>query len=262
MRNDAISLEEKRLHEVDKLESYTQFHERHRIFPALFENRDHKNIIDLSAGVGVVAKRIIEQYPCNLTCNEISPKCLALLREAGHQTTSFDLDNPEKPFEIEDESMDAVISLATIEHLVHMDHFISESHRILKQGGTLYLSAPNYNGILYILNLLRTGKSFHDPMHPIDRYEFLGHIRYFTYRTLKEVVEDHGFVLDTVYLAAPKSSSKFKALWEKSRLKAMIYRTGMLAMYKLASPRWSSEPVLCFKKGEKTNKQKVRKVIL
>ena len=112
------------------------------------------------------------------------------------------------------------------------------------------------------MNLLKTGKSFHDPMHPVDRYEFLGHIRYFTYRTLKEVVEDHGFVLDTVYLAAPQASSKFRALWKKSRLKAMIYRTGMLLMYRLASPRWASEPVLCFKKGDTKTNHKVRKIIL
>lgn len=262
MRTDAITLEEKRLEEVNSLDSYTQFHERHRIFPALFADRNHKKIMDLSAGVGVVARRIKEQYPADLICNEISPKCLSLLKEAGHQTTSFDLDNPEKPFPLKDGEMDAVISLATIEHLMNVDFFIEQIHRILKEDGYLYISAPNYNGIIYILNLLKNGKSFHDPMHPIDRYEFFGHVRYFTYRTLKEFVESYGFVLDSVYLAKPQSSTKFQKLHQRSKTKAAIVRWGMTTMYRLVSPRWASEPVLCFRKGQNTKNQKPRKVIL
>ncbi len=262
MRTDAVTLEEKRLEKVTSLESYTQFHERHRIFPALFENRNHKKIIDLSAGVGVVATRIKEQYSAELICNDISPKCLALLKEQGHKTVSFDLDNPEKPFPLHDSEMDAVISLATIEHLIHVDFFIEQIHRILKDNGCLYISAPNYNGMIYILNLLRNGKAFHDPMHPVDRYEFFGHVRYFTYQTMKEFIESYGFILDSVYLARPQSSSKFLKLQQQSRWKAKMVRFSMTAMYHVASPRWASEPVLCFRKGKQAGTLKTRKIIL
>lgn len=57
MREDANTLEETRLQDVDKMEDYPSFHERHRIFPAIFEDRDHKRVIDIAAGVGCAAKK-------------------------------------------------------------------------------------------------------------------------------------------------------------------------------------------------------------
>ena len=47
MREDSIQLEEKRLEDVQDIDDYNMIHERHRVFPQLFENRDHKRIIDI-----------------------------------------------------------------------------------------------------------------------------------------------------------------------------------------------------------------------
>lgn len=69
------------------------FHERHRIFPALFEERKHKKIIDISAGIGAVANRVNKYYNADIICNELSPKCIDSLQELGLKTMSFDLDD-------------------------------------------------------------------------------------------------------------------------------------------------------------------------
>ena len=39
---------------------------------------------------------------------------------------------------------DVIFSLAVIEHLYNIDHFLSEVYRILKPGGIFYLSTPNF----------------------------------------------------------------------------------------------------------------------
>ena len=182
MREYAIQLEEKRLQKVYEIEDYHWMHERYRIFPQIFENRGHSKILDTSAGVGVVGKRIQQDYDAEIFCNDISPKCLEIMSNQGLKTVSFDLDNERKEFPFPDNSFDAVISLATIEHLIHTEHFIKETERILSHQGYLYISAPNYSGLLYMLPFVLTGKSFHNPLRDPSKYEFYAHFRYFTYK--------------------------------------------------------------------------------
>ena len=124
------------------VENFQWVHERHRIFPEIFENRNHKKIIDISAGIGVVADRISENYDCEFYCNEIDPNCLKELEKLNVTTISFDIDSGE-PFPISDCFYDAVLCFDTLERLKHIDFFITELHRILNDEGRLYLSITN-----------------------------------------------------------------------------------------------------------------------
>ncbi len=260
MRNDAIELEESRLRGIEKLEDYPWFSDRHRVFPSIFENRQHKKILDSSAGVGCTAKRIKDNYQADLVCNEISPTCVKILRGLEIPTVSFDIDDKGTPFPYVDGHFDTVISLVTLEHLINPDNFLSETHRILSNNGYLYISTPNYAALSYVLRLFVTGKSFHDPLK--EPYEFYAHVRYYTYRTFLELVSSFGFILDTVYIALPEAKSDYLTLLSHSRAKAFLYRYERWLMYHLLSPRWTAEPILCFQKSSNKSSRKVRKVIL
>lgn len=264
MRKDAILLEEKRLQEVRKVQDYPDFHERHRVIPAIFENRQHIKILDVAAGVGAAAQRIHENYPADLLCNDITPKCLDILNQLGLNTISFDLDNDEQPYPFPDGHFDAVISLATIEHLLHVDNFMREVRRILKDDGYLYITTPNYASLDFVPKFLLTGKTFHDPLSKSTRtrYEFYAHVRYFTFRTLLEYVRSFDFIPDTIYLALPGGSTRYQAMLQKSKFKAYAFRFAMNVMYHTLSPRWASEPILCFRKTGLATGRKIRKVIL
>jgi ubiquinone/menaquinone biosynthesis C-methylase UbiE len=262
MRADAICLEEARLEKIKTLEDYAMVHERHRVFPAVFGERQHRRVIDISAGVGVVGRRIKERYPCDLICNDMSPACLRLLQENGLKTTSFDLDAPDDRFPFPDDYFDAVVCLATIEHIIHLDHFLEELRRILRKGGSLYLSAPNYSGLPYLVPFLVTGRTFHNPLNSHERYEFFAHVRYFTYRTMLEYVGSKGFAPEAVYLPLPAESTKYQRLKSRSAAKAWLVRRGMQLIYRFGSPRWCSEPVLCLSKADTHTDCIPRKVIL
>lgn len=264
MSIDAIRLEEERLEDLESGDNYPSFRERHRVFPAIFENRQHKQIIDTSAGVGYAAQRIRDHYPAELLCNDISPTCLRALKDRGLSTVSFDLDDPDVAFPFPDGHFDAVISLATIEHLVHVDHFVSETHRIIRDNGYFYLSTPNYASLMYLPRFVLTGRTFHDPLSESRtvRYEFYAHFRYFTYRTLREYVSSFGFVPDTVYLALPEGSSRYRSLYRSSKLKALTFRYVMKFIYVVFSPRWAAEPILCFRKAPGARDSVPRKVVL
>lgn len=255
MRTDSKALEAGRMEGLS-FDYYPLLHERHRIFPEIFEQRCHKNILDISAGMGIIAKKITDNYPCTLSCNEVDGTCLKQLEKLPVNLTSFDLDSTEA-LPVADNSYDAILCLATIEHLVNIDHFITELHRILHKDGRLYLSVPNYAAFYWMIPLLR-GKTFHDPLDAKSRYEFYAHIRYFTYRTLVDYMAHFDFTVDTVYLPLPEGSTHFLNIRSRSKLLAFLIRNFFRLLY-ILSPRWHQEPVICF---AKSNPGKMRKVIL
>ena len=55
-------------------------------------------------------------------------------------TCNFNVDD--LPFD--DNSIDIIISLAVIEHIENIDFYISQIKRVLKPGGLIYLSTPNF----------------------------------------------------------------------------------------------------------------------
>jgi len=216
----------------------------------------------MAAGVGCAAERIHQSYPAKLICNDISPSALKVLNDLGLETVSFDLDDEDSRFPFEDGYFDAVVSLATIEHIINLDHFMNETHRILSDKGFLYLSTPNYASLVYIPRFWLKGKTFDDPFKEPKKYEFYAHVRNFTYITILEFVSTFGFAPDTVYLPLPAGSSFYKSLRASSPRKAWAYRHIMWLIYKLLSPRWASEPVICFQKTCQLHQLKPRKVLL
>jgi SAM-dependent methyltransferase len=250
MRDDAIALEDGRL-EGYTLQTYPWRHERHRIFPQVFDRMAYGKLLDVAAGIGVIAQRIQAANKYELVCNEVNPQCREVLATTGARVVSFDLDDPSSPYPFPDASFDAVLSLATMEHLIHIEHHLEEIHRILKPGGHLYLSTPNYTGIHFLLPFVFTGRTFHDPMkRGIPRYEFFAHVRYFTYRTLVEFTSSFAFAPETVFLPLPQGSAQFQRLQRRSRLLAAAFRLTMRLFYLVFSPRWAFHPVLRFTRVE------------
>ena len=81
-----------------------------------------------------------------------------------------------------------VISNSVLEHIPELDPVLAEVNRVLKPGGTLILTYPNIRTALGIAMML-----FYDipPMYAA-RYRS-PHYRDFTLRTIKMVLNNHGF---------------------------------------------------------------------
>ena len=95
----------------------------------------------------------------------------------------------ELPFE--DDFFDIIIAGEIIEHIYDTDFFLEEIKRVLKSKGGLLLSTPNVASLGRRL-LLLFGISSLFELSPNEAGS-VGHIRYFTFKTLKKLLAKHGF---------------------------------------------------------------------
>jgi SAM-dependent methyltransferase len=101
----------------------------------------------------------------------------------AHGLTAVEGDLLDRSFA--DASFDAAIAQQVFEHLYDPVPYLEELRRVLKPGGVLFLSVPNYGGLAAKLQGPRW-----DMMSPV------GHVRYFDRRTLGKFLVDHGFKLE------------------------------------------------------------------
>ena len=90
------------------------------------------------------------------------------------------------PLPLANESIDAAISLAVLEHLDAPDVFLKEAYRVLKPGGTIFLTTPSPRG-KPVLELI----SFR--LHLIDPREIEDHRQYFDAAMLRAAFTHAGF---------------------------------------------------------------------
>ncbi len=109
------------------------------------------------------------------------------------------------------EVFDACSMIEVIEHLYFPSKAIKEAHRILKPDGKLILATPNFVNFIDRISVL-VGK------HEISGTEHQ-HIRFFTWQTLNNFLEKHGFELEkrkTWFLPFPtRRIVRKNRLWRK-----------------------------------------------
>jgi len=131
---------------------------------------------------------------------DIDEVALKKAEDRGVKVFKTDLNSDPLPFK--DGFFDVVLMEEVIEHLTNPDNAIREAHRVLKAGGAFLLSTPNLAWWLNRLALLfgyqpywsevstmyNVGKFGRDKRLPLS-----GHLRLYTHRALKQLLELHGF---------------------------------------------------------------------
>ena len=92
----------------------------------------------------------------------------------GIDIDEIDFNNDEFPFP--DNSFDFVISLAVIEHIKNTENFLNQINRVLKKGGFIFFSTPNW---FYAF------KNFYDDYT---------HVKPYTKKSLSKILSDFNFL--------------------------------------------------------------------
>jgi SAM-dependent methyltransferase len=109
---------------------------------------------------------------------EVDERKVAFIRENGLEAVCADM--LDSPFEAG--SFDAVVAEQVFEHLYDPTRMIQALHHVLRPGGVLFISVPNWGGIAR-----RKDGANWNMLHPAS------HVQYFDRRTLTDFFDRNGF---------------------------------------------------------------------
>jgi len=186
------------------------------------------SLLDVPAGTGALAARLME-IGFSVSCCDINP---SLFSVQDIEIKKGDL-NQTLPYP--SGSFDFITCIEGLEHLENPFNAIREFNRILKPGGKLFLSLPNYLNIERRLKFLITGLFSKIPSPERfgkDRFDnlWMHHLTPLTYPILKLALEHWGFKILTL--------EKDK---EKKRMKWLLPIVWTIRLYCFFWPREARE---------------------
>lgn len=163
-----------------------------------------KNIIlDAGCGSGDMGKVLIRKHNAKVYGIDMNKVAIRQAKSFGVHAKLADLDG-KWPFT--SKTFDFVIGAEIIEHVVNPDNFLREANRVLKNNGLVILTTPNLaawlNRFIFLFGYQpffleastvdkTIGLSFTRKLTP-NRMP-LGHIRCFTLKALKDLLDLHGY---------------------------------------------------------------------
>lgn len=161
----------------------------HQRFLKFFRRKSEptqSKVLDMGAGYGAFSKELFEMgyevYACDLfpemfRFDRVECKKADLTRELPYPDGSFDI----------------LIAIEVSEHIANHETFFSESARVLKPGGRLYISTPNILSLKSRLKFLLSGffQSFDKLDH--SNHDGLQHIASLTLDQYNYIAMKNGF---------------------------------------------------------------------
>ena len=115
-------------------------------------------MLDMPAGDGDLS-RMLCKAGFQVTPSDLFPETFRSDGWEGDKVVRADM-NERLPFDTD--SFDGIVSQEGVEHLEHLPSFLRECRRVLRDGGHLWITTPNFMDLSSRLSYLLTGmKSFH-----------------------------------------------------------------------------------------------------
>jgi methionine biosynthesis protein MetW len=147
-------------------------------------------LLDVGCGEGTFAKLAKNKFD-HLYGIDL---CFRALKSANNKNLQVVKGNLNKEgISFQNDTFDAVTCLDVIEHVFDPVALLSEINRVLRKNGVLILTTPNVRFIECVSLLLLKGQ-FPKTSNDHDTYNG-GHINYFTFRDLRNLLKKSGFKL-------------------------------------------------------------------
>jgi methionine biosynthesis protein MetW len=181
--------------------------DRFRLIVDLATKPPADSVLDIACHHGDMLEMLREKLPnARLVGADISDQYVAQTRARGFEAVECDVTQG-LPFE--SGTFDCVIFGEVIEHLVDPDAALAEIVRVLRVGGRMILTTPNlavwYNRILLLFGVqpIFTETSLHVNLGRVLKQlgqgnVTQGHLKIFTLRSLREMLDAHGFDIERV----------------------------------------------------------------
>jgi SAM-dependent methyltransferase len=177
----------------DPAELYRRHYQSRRIAQILALTEGVRgNLLDIGCFDGHVAELMLRQGGKTVYGMDRLAEALQRAEGRGIMPVLGDIDDARVPFD--DGFFSCVVMGEVLDYVFDPDAVIAEVRRVLTPGGTLIITVPNLVGLA---NRVRV--AFGRPPYCLDvRPKQGGYWRYFTFETLRELVVDHGFAVQSM----------------------------------------------------------------
>ena len=193
----------------------------HQRFLEFFKKQQEpvsQKVLDMGAGHGAFSQRLYDMGYDVHAC-DLFPEIFEFDKVS---CTKVDIT---KPFPYPDNTFDMIIAIEVSEHIADHEIFFSESSRILKPGGTLYITTPNILSMKSRIRFLFTG--FFLAFNPLqlNNYDGLQHVASLTLDQYNYIAVKNNFQTAQLEIDRKQSTSKwvlfflFPLVWLYPRVK-------------------------------------------
>lgn len=158
---------------------------------------EKKRILDIGCNDGFFAEKL-KAAGHTVVGIDISKAMLAEAKKKGIDVYKVNVESEKIPFP--DASFDIVILSDIIEHIFDTDRLLAECYRLLVSKGKLFISTPNVASLGRRCMLLLGISPYLEfsPHLSTNGLPSVGHIRYYTVKTLSEQLNYHNFSVNTI----------------------------------------------------------------
>jgi len=169
----------------------------------------NKDVLEIGAGPGSIARPLIERNGCRVTALEADPKCLPILRTFCIDVIHGDLNQPDWDSSFSGRSFDVIVIADVLEHLIDPWRTLRIARKLLRPNGSVVSSIPNASHAAMIASILNDDVDYRD-WGLLDRT----HIRFFGAKNIQNLFRQADLkIVDARYVVRTPEMTEFVETW-------------------------------------------------
>jgi 2-polyprenyl-3-methyl-5-hydroxy-6-metoxy-1,4-benzoquinol methylase len=171
-----------------------------------------KDVLEIGAGPGSIARPLVEKNGCRVTALEVDPKCLPILRSFCVDVVQGDLNTGDWDRALEGRSFDVIVIADVLEHLIDPWQTLRIAKKLLRPGGGVVSSIPNASHAAMIASILDDNVDYRD-WGLLDRT----HIRFFGAKNIQSLFRQADLkIVDALYVVRTPEMTEFVEAWRRT----------------------------------------------